>query len=718
MEVFDPDAPQGVNTPPAGSAPRVPENVYDPDNPAFSSQVRGAIPSGDLPEITSQTEIPYYQRFGTDLKLTFTSEPWEKARIIAKSFPDRVELLMDDKTGEPVVSIDGNPYLVNKQGASAQDLNDLVAETGYYLIPSILSGGASLLGRLGLGALTYGVTEAGREAATTAAGGKAAGDPLIDMGDVGATSVTGAVTEAFVPPLVRAGGRGLRKIWSANRGGQQALDAIITAAAAGDAEGLQRALRLAGNEPRDGAIPLTRGQATGSRQDIETEAMMRESTGAYGQRATDVVRDFDNQQMGAIEREAAALQERVGAGSGFAEDTPYTIGSRVQGDVQAAESAARATADEAQEAAKAAKRESRAFFDADTFKAGLDDLINSARDMGIGGMTLRGMNGPNEVISRLRRFRTGLKEGRLKRADYSAIHDFRRDLGTRARQAGPGTPEQALFLEMQGRLDRMVEEALTDGLVQGDPATIKMVQEADAIWRDYKNKFFPRRPDRFGNRDAGGAAMMRILGDTPPEQVFQMIANIGRNAPKKETIDILNRMKGIFGENSEQIRLLKDAAIYKMFTNTNKGKAEITRSTIVKNYFDFFHKNKTLADQLFTAEERDAIRRFAGQVARTMPAEIRLNPSGTGAFLARMLRDVSSGGLVARITSAAADLPVVGNAGGGNYARTLTYFDRLTSGPFAAPVVAATDRSEGTLPRESAEAIGFGIKAAIPPYGE
>ena len=140
--------------------------------PLFEKPIGAVSDAGSMPEITSQKTVPWTERIGTDFKLLATSEPWEKARIIQTSFPDRVELFQDTETKEPVIALDGTHFVVNKKGISPADFQDFVAETGSYLIPSILSGGTSLLGRLGLGALTYGAAEGVRQVATGLFGGK------------------------------------------------------------------------------------------------------------------------------------------------------------------------------------------------------------------------------------------------------------------------------------------------------------------------------------------------------------------------------------------------------------------------------------------------------------------------------------------------------------------------------------------------------------------
>ena len=650
----------------------------------------------DLPEITSQTEIPWNERLGTDLKLMTTNDSWEKARIIAKSFPERIKLGQDTQTKEPIVTIDDKSYVVNKKGFSAQDLNDFVAETGQYLPASILSGGASILARFGLGLINYGATETGREAATYLSGGKKPDEGLIDFGDVGTTATVGATAEALLPPVVKMGGRTVRKIWdgfkAANSMGEDVLDAVITAASAGDMQGLQKALKLA--EGTDaGGIPLTSGQSTGNRAALETEAMMRESAGAYGEGATQVIKQADDAQMDQIARQAENLQRDVAGGTGFAPDTPTAIGSRLQGDLIAEEAKRKSVAGAAQEEAKELVRTKPVYVMGDAFASGVSKMMNIPREMGIGKEMMERLPDLKSAMTKVSRISALLGKGTVTKAKYSAIIDFRKSVQAGIDQAGPQTTEGVALINMKSQIDDMVEDALTRKLLSGDPDVVATVKNANSLWRSYKKDFFKSRPDKFGNTDAAGGRMSQILGGETPERVVSFFANISKAAPKKETRELFNRVKTIFGEDSEQIQLIKDAVIYKMFTNSSrKGKTAITRSDIVKNYTEFFTKSGSLGDVMFSAAERDSIRKFAGNVARTIPAEELINPSGTGRFMARLFADMGNGGLVARIGSMARGLPILGEMGGAGYARSLAYMDRLTSAPWGAMATAGIEK--------------------------
>ena len=676
---------------------------------------------GELPEITSQKAIPWHERLGTDFKLTFTSDPWEKARIIHKSFPDRTELFQDTKTKEPIIELDGHHFVVNKAGMSAQDLNDFVAEAGAFIIPSILSGGASILARFGLGAVTYGAAELGRQFGTSLFGGKPKDEAPVDVQKVGGTSLLGATTEAFLPPVLKVGGRTLRKLWPGGKAAStEAINKVITAAASGDDKALQRALRAVkpSTASAAGDIPLTRGQQTGSRSDLETEAMMRGSTGPYGPGATRVIDAADARQMAAIERGAETLQGKVGAGTGFGESTSTAIGDRLKSAIAQRESTDHAAAAAQQEAQRTLLTENPALVPNYVMHGGIDRILKIPGDRAIRADMLNMMPDATQVLDRLRRMRRHLRSGKVSQANYAVVNDFSRSLNKRISNvmADPARKEEAaLLLEIKSRLTDTIDTAMTKGLIYGDPATIAAVKTGNKAWSEYMKRFFPRPKGRFGEVDVAGQNLQKILGGETPERVVGFFVNVTRGAPRKETGELFKRVQNIFGKESEEIKLIKDAVIYRMFTNaTQKGKAEVTRTAIVKNYFDFFNKSKSLADTMFTTQERDSIRKFIGQVARTTPAEVPINPSGSAHVIARLLRDVGTGGLVGRITGLAEGVPMIGNVGGAGYAKTLAYVNRLSSAPWGAMAVAGMEKDRDSPAQRAVRGTAGAASAFLP----
>jgi len=692
---------------PLSSEETAPQVATAPTLIPLSVEPYKTFEGGDIPEITEQTEIPFYERFGTDFKLMTTNNPWEKARIIKSALPDRTEIMVGENS-QPIITIDGNPYWINKEGFSMQDINDFMAETGSFLAAALVTGGTSILVRLGLGFLTYGATEAARQGGTYLSGGKEPGGSMINMEDVGTVAAIGGVAEAVLPPVLKQATRLGRRLLgrTAPATPTAATDALVASASAGDEAAMQAAMRQA-KGTTSGGIPLTAGQASGNRALLETESMMRESTGAYGTAAHDIMRARDASQLDIIVKQAEAVQGKVGAGSGFAPDTPSTIGSRIQTDTIIAEGVQKTAASKAQKLAKEALRTDPAYLPSHVITDGAMDILKIPKDMGIGAMELSGMKLVADVFRRVRTFKKAFERGSITKANYAMLHDFRRSVGRKIGEAERGKTEYALLTRIKASVDNMIDDAMTKGLIEGDPATIDLVKSANKMWAEYKGKFFQGMKDKFGNVDMAGKRMQEILGGETPERVINLLANISKAAPKKETAQLFNRIKSIFGENSEQIKLIKDAVIYRLFTNaTRKGKSDITRNDIVKNYTDFFNKSKSLADAMFSESEKDAIRKFVGNVARTMPAEMILNPSGSGRFMARLFADMGQGGFVARIMSMAKGIGKLGDVGGAGYARALAYGDRIKSAPWGAISTAAANVGDVELPRAVVRSAG------------
>ena len=676
---------------------------------------QGSQPVGELPEITDQSTVPWFKSLGTDLKLMTTSEEMEKARILKKAFPDRTEISVDSTSGKPVVSLDGKSFVMNKEGMSAQDLNDFVAETGQFLPASLLSGGAGLLGRLGMGLLSYGATESAREFATTLSGGKDPGESAIDLVDVATTAGIGGTLEAVSPPMFKLLGRAFNaaknRFGGTNEVPDEVLKTLIKAASDGDEQGLYRAITSAQGGD-SGGIPLTQGQKSGSLSALETESMMREGTGAYGEGATNVMRGADNRQMDVILNQAGDLQSDIGRGTGFAPEAPSEIGGRLQGDLIEREASENAAAGAAMEAGKEAMKTSPVAVPGDVFKAGILKLRDIPREFGIGPQLLNEMPQLKIAMTRIRTFAKAAERGRVRAADYSKIVDARETLQTQIDSVRMDSKkEKAALIKMVNSIDETIDDMMTNGLAIGDPETINVVRSGNKAWSQYKKKFFPGKGDRFGNKDVGGKALTKILGDEPPERVANMLFSISKAAPSKERVQLIKRVKNIFGDDSEQMKLIKDGFIYRMFTNTaGLGKEGVTRTSIVKNFREAFEKSPTAAKQLFTEKEIVKIRKFVGRVSRTMPAEMSINPSGTGRFMARFFTDMTSGGFMARIGSSARGLPFVGGAGEKGYARALAYANILSTSPLGAAGVAAIDTEN---PDSAAQSITRGVAQSI-----
>ena len=350
-----------------------------------------------------------------------------------------------------------------------------------------------------------------------------------------------------------------------------------------------------------------------------------------------------------------------------------------------------ARAGAAQQAAKERMRDDPVYIAGSIFKDGIDSLASTARDRFIGAASRAQMPLLDSSLKTVRSFQKAFERGRITKASYSMIADFRKSLQTKINIAGAHTEEGAALVGMVNKIDGFVDDAVTKGLIEGDPSIISNIKDANRLWSDYKKAFWAGRPDRFKNADMAGNRIQKILGDETPTNVVNYFANISKSAPK-EVGQLYKRMEDMFGADSEQIKLIKDAVLYKIFTSANrKGKSDITRTDIVKNYTEFFNKNKPLAEKMFSKFDIEKIRKYVTDVARTMPAEEVINPSGTGKFLARLMRDVGEGGLLARVTS---PVPFAGAQSGAGYARVLAYGDRLSSAPWSPAAAAAADKSK------------------------
>jgi|GEM_PF-2285154 len=567
----------------------------------------------DAPEV-SEADIGFFESVVPSLKTGLTTDPAEKAKIIADHFKGdpRFGGIFQDENGLPLVVWEEKPHYVNKPGFSKQDATDLIAQGTMFAPASKLVGSASTLaGRAATALPFYAVTDVAQQYGTKAAGGKDA----VDLGQTGTAASFGAMAEALLPPALRATGKALRPT---------ASKSLPRYTSDGD------------------SIPLTQGQRTGNLDRIRAEEGMRQ--GAYGSGASGMMRNFDDAQMAAIEKRADKLVP-----SGFGQGKIPDTGARLQADL--IEEAGKQ--DRAVGAAYKEAREAKAMLDPATAVSVGKELITIPKEMQI--FSLDGMPQLQGALAKLKTFGTLAKKKTLKPVDIAQIEDFRRGLNTAI--SGTQGTERAALTRMKSRLDEKMDEAVTNGLFSGDENALNLLKEARALRTRYGQLF------EAGEHDPAGNAMVKILDEkqASPEQAINFIIGAGQTQSKSQAIGLVKRIKEAFGPDSEQVQALKGALLYKAFTNVQNGEHRLARTAIAinsRNLLDF--KAKYLAKELFTESELKEVRRLTNEVARTLtPADAR-NPSRSAwAFLDAMQRR----GLIGTLGKITQAVPVIGATG-------------------------------------------------------
>lgn len=566
------------------------------------------------PELT-QANVGFMESAIPNLKAGLTTDPVEKAKIIAAHFQGdpRFGGIYQDDQGLPFVLWEGRPHYVNKPGFSKQDATDILAQGIMFAPASRMVGGATTLaGRAATALPLYAGTDAAQQYGTVAAGGK----EKVDLGQSGTAASVGALTEALLPGPLKAGAK------------------VMTPSK-------PSARLLAGNSGAE-SIPLTRGQRSGNLDMLRTEEGMRQ--GGYGNAASGMLRNFDDAQMAAIENRAGQLVPS-GFGPGKLPDT----GARLQSDLMQEAGQQRQAIKQAYEAAGEAK----AALDPQMAVSIASDLKAIPKNMKV--FSTEGMTQLNAAIDKLKGFEKLGKRATLKPIDIQQLEDFRKGL-VRA-IGGTKSTEQAALIRMKNTLDQKLDNAVTSGLFQGDDAALDLIKNARDLRARYGRLF------EAGNKDPAGNAMVRILDDkqASPEQVINFILGAGKVRSTSQAHGLVKRIKDVFGPDSEQVQALKDALLYKAFTNVQHGEHKLARTAIAVNARNLLdNEGRYLARELFSEGELDQIRRLANEVARTITPQDARNPSRSAWAFLHAMQQRGFIGTLGKITQA---VPVIGATG-------------------------------------------------------
>ncbi|MEQ9491733.1 MAG: hypothetical protein RIM72_22355 [Alphaproteobacteria bacterium] len=543
----------------------------------------------DAGEITDIEDIGFLESFIPTLKLGLSYSAEGKAGIIADHFKDdpRFGGSFKDKYENPLIVWNGKPYYTNKPGFSTTDANDVLGGAAMFTPAGRAAGtGANMISRAAIALPAYGGTDALRQYAGNAAGSSEA----VSLDSAGQAGAFGATAEAFLPPALRVAGRAVRSA-------------------------LPKKAPIRPGFVIPPGIPRTQGQTTMSLPQLRAEEAMRQ--GARGQAAESTMRQFDAKQLDAINTSASNLESRIGAGAGLDPHNVTAMGTRLQDDFTSAANQSRQAVRSAYDAANA----SNASLGPETVLSIADDLSKITKEMNL--PTTKGMNQLNAVLDQLESFKALGKRANLKALDVSQIERFRQSLNAGMKSAQGG--EYAALARMKSVLDQRLSDAIDQGLMNGDAATLDLFKKARSLRTLHAQLF------EAGKHDPAGNAMVKILDEkrATPVQVVNYLVNLQRTGSQHVTKGLIDRTVQAFGRNSEQVKLLKSAYLMKAFGEPlNLKSGETARIAIVRNARNLLDwEGKAIADTLFTADEKQAIKAFANEVAPTITPADAKNPS-------------------------------------------------------------------------------------------
>lgn len=573
----------------------------------------------DMPEITEAGSLTFKESSEAgfpDIKALMTVDDLEKARILEKAFSGKDKRwggIFKDKYHNLMITWDGKQYYINKPGMSTQDFQSILGQIGMMLPAANWARKGKMLSRGGKAVLGYGGTEAARQAITK---------ENMDLKEGARNVGIATATEMLLPPVISGGKRivqGITKPASYFADKIKRLEAIpyfnLQTPPA-----IEKIKQIFLKQKGEFNLEKTRGQFLpyGPRKDLELEKedLIRHS-GTFGNDNRILLKDFDEVQLQQIKGEVAKIVKEftdsdraivVGSENELAE----LIGAKIK---EVASSLKKVGTD----AYTAAKETGSAFVLAPSIAELSDTLIRSVDELKGGARQLERMPILKENLSYLKKAREFFSDPLARNVNYKNLDDWRRRLNIDINSTVKGSPERLALETIKREFDIGINRLITKGLIEGDVESIKALQKATRLWKNYKEFSLGQKGDPAFN------VMPKILKDenVSANDVLSYIFTANKIKDKGLGLDIINRIKK--QGNPELIKLLKEAALIKTFTNQRTG--DITRSAIVNNFRENFIKNRQIVNKLFTKEEISKLQRFVDEVETTMPAEVWNNTS-------------------------------------------------------------------------------------------
>ena len=607
---------------------------------AISEMVSGdevPIEFPDLPELTEMgSDMPgLIDRMLPQMQALLVSDDVAKAEIFRDSFQEdpRYGGVFRDKYGHPMVVWNDAPYYINKPGATSQDFNVFFGELLKYIPAVKYVGGAKTIGQTIMrGIPSYATTETGSKVAESLIAPetvKARKQEFLDVGEdvatatgigVGADIAVPVAAKVIVKPAVEAIKAGSR---AASKTAGKVAEAVLP-------EFSQGAIQSS-------KYPLTQGQRTAPppqgvtpriTERLGIEDKIRQS-GAE-ESATYQIRGFDDVQLSQIRNDAYELQEEFGAGTQGLEPNVYggipsVAAEGTQDVVSTAADRLKQESGELYEAVKAVANPPR--MNADGVAQVARELLDKAYTIVTPGQIIQGSALRREMTDLQRLIKLSQKP-KFKDQALKYIHGYQKKLGAAIGQAADATEKRALT-EMKMALDEAVFNGIERGFIEGDQAVLDQLKNATGLYADYMALM-----GKAGGRNKAEKAANSVLENLSnkqytPLQVTNLLFGQNKFAPNQAMPLVIDTLKKSLSPDEwmQTQALLKDGILTRAFAG---GGAEVTRTSIVKNFDSIFNQNRAIINKLFNPEEISRIKQFRQNVLPTLWAEVKANPSGTG----------------------------------------------------------------------------------------
>lgn len=199
------------------------------------------------------------------------------------------------------------------------------------------------------------------------------------------------------------------------------------------------------------------------------------------------------------------------------------------------------------------------------------------------------------------------------------LHNFRQLLNSDITKMRRSTDYEAnseyqALLGMKNHVDEFIDAQFNADLVAGNAEAIGKWKKANEWYRDYKQKF-----------SASDAVQKIVDKDLTPEQVKNLILGTGEVVGRAEAGSIVQKMNGIFGNDSPQMEALRKEVIFGVSIPLLSDKPDVQK--FIDNVDKLKRKSPTLVNELFQGDALKNLENLQGMARAQLRVLERLGES-------------------------------------------------------------------------------------------
>lgn len=203
------------------------------------------------------------------------------------------------------------------------------------------------------------------------------------------------------------------------------------------------------------------------------------------------------------------------------------------------------------------------------------------------------------------------------------------------------TPDQRATQAILHAFDNHIEQAITQGLFSGDPRALQALQEARGLHSTYRRLFTHQ-----GSGDEVGGIMQRILGDrnrepATPTEIANYLYGTANVGAKGLSHRLAGRLQEVLGTQSPEWTAVKQG-LWQRLAEAPDGTTGFGPEKAANRISKFLNGDgQALAQRMFSAGERDLMRRYGEVLRQTIPPPGAVNYSNNLQWAAQMREGVT-----------------------------------------------------------------------------